>query len=159
MSDDARFEDGGEEPLHLKAMDGEDLQIISSLIQDAIFPAAEMRWTAKDRRFAILLNRFRWEDAEAAKRRGRDFERVQAVLLLEDVISVQSQGVERSDADTILSLMSIGFEPGDDGMGRVELIFAGDGVIALEVEALEVTLKDVTRPYVAPSKHEPGHGE
>ena len=29
----------------------------------------------------------------------------------------------------------------------------------LEVEALEVTLKDVTRPYVAPSKKRPVHPE
>ncbi len=31
------------------------------------------------------------------------------------------------------------------------LTLAGDGAIALEVEALDVTLKDVTRPYIAPS--------
>ena len=31
------------------------------------------------------------------------------------------------------------------------LTLAGDGAVALEVEALEVTLHDVTRPYRAPS--------
>jgi hypothetical protein len=39
----------------------------------------------------------------------------------------------------------------------VILTLAGDGALALEVEALEVTLKDVTRPYAAPSGHAPGH--
>jgi len=44
-------------------------------------------------------------------------------------------------------------------MGRVELTLAGDGVIAVDVEALELLLRDVTRPYVAPSGKVPGHPE
>jgi hypothetical protein len=39
----------------------------------------------------------------------------------------------------------------------VILTLAGDGAIRLSVEALDVTLKDVTRPYVAPSGKLPGH--
>jgi hypothetical protein len=31
--------------------------------------------------------------------------------------------------------------------------------VAVEVEALEVTLRDVTRPYVAPSGQVPHHSE
>ena len=34
---------------------------------------------------------------------------------------------------------------------------AGDGAIGLDVETLDVTLKDVTRPYVAPSRKIPDH--
>ncbi|KKM80919.1 hypothetical protein LCGC14_1335040 [marine sediment metagenome] len=41
--------------------------------------------------------------------------------------------------------------------GRVILTLAGDGAIALDVEALEVTLRDVTRPYIAPSGKAPQH--
>ena len=157
MSEDARFEDGKEEPLRLKALDGEDLAIIAALAQDAVVPATEMRWDRKARRFAILLNRFRWEDADKAQKRQRDFERVQSVLAIEDVLKVQSQGVDRSEPDTVYSLLSIGFTPATDGMGRIEITLAGDGAIALEVEALEVVLRDVTRPYVAPSGKAPAH--
>ena len=32
-------------------------------------------------------------------------------------------------------------------------------LIRLSVEAIELTLKDVTRPYVAPSKKAPSHPE
>jgi hypothetical protein len=39
----------------------------------------------------------------------------------------------------------------------VILTLAGDGAIRLRVEALGVTLKDVTRPYLAPSKSVPNH--
>ncbi len=156
MVEDARFEDAREAPLHLKALDAEDLQVISALVQDAVFPVTEMTWDQAGRRFALLLNRFRWEDARAATRR-RDYERVQSVLIIEDVLKVSTQGMKQADKDVILSLLSMSFELGEDGMGRVELTLAGDGAIALEVEALEVTLKDVTRPYVAPSRAQPSH--
>ncbi len=155
---DARFEDGGEEALRLLAYDAEDLQVLSTLTQDAVFPGSEMKWEPVKRRFSLLLNRFRWEDAAAAKARGRAPERVQAVLSVSDVLKVQSQGVTRGE-DAILSLLSIGFVPGEDGTGTVELTLAGDGAIRLEVETLDVTLQDVTRPYLAPSRHIPEHPE
>ncbi len=154
MTDDARFEDGREAPLNLGALDQEDLKVISALVQDAVFPASEMAWRARDRRFALLLNRFRWED------RGRDRhgpERVQSLLVIENVLKVASQGVPRGDADTILSLLAIDWEPGEAPGGVLELQLAGDGAIRLEVEALEVALRDVTRPYRAPSRKAPTH--
>ena len=157
MTEDARFEDGKEGPLRLKAMDAEDLAVVAALVQDAIFPAGEMRGDRKARRFAILLNRFRWEDAENAQNRRRDYERVQAILAFEDVMRVQSQGVDKSDPDMVFSLLSISFLPTEDGAGRVEMTLAGDGVIGLDVEALEVVLRDVTRPYAAPSGKAPSH--
>jgi len=154
MTQDAKFEDGGEAPLNLGALDAEDLQIISSLTQDAVFPASEMRWMKREGRFALLLNRMRWED-EGATRHAP--ERVQSVLLFNSVQSVASQGVPKGDADTVLSLLNVAFEQTDAPSGHVTLTLAGDGAIRLTVEALDVTLKDVTRPYVAPSKKRPHH--
>ncbi|NDW53644.1 DUF2948 family protein [Aliiroseovarius sp. PrR006] len=154
---DARFEDGGENALKLVALDAADLEVVSALAQDAVFPASEISWNPAQRRFALLINRFRWEDKKAAEARGRPVERVQSVLSVSDVLKVQSQGVQKGDKDMILSLLSLSFTPGNDGMGRIELVLAGDGAIALEVEALDVTLQDVTRPYIAPSKHTPKH--
>ncbi|MEO0989835.1 MAG: DUF2948 family protein [Pseudomonadota bacterium] len=157
MTDDARFEDGGEVPLRLAAADAEDLQVISSLVQDAVFPVSEVAWRAKERRFAVLVNRFRWEDEPRAKQRGRSYERVQSVLVIEDVRKVSSQGIDRRDDDLILSLLSLTFSESEDGTGRLEILLAGDGGFALEVECLNVTLTDVTRPYLAPSGKLPRH--
>ncbi|MFP5479559.1 MAG: DUF2948 family protein [Alphaproteobacteria bacterium] len=154
---DARFQDGGEEPLRLVAQDAEDLKVLSSLVQDAVLPVTELKYDAKRRRFAILLNRFRWEDRVEAERVGRAYERVRSVLVVEDVRKVQSQGFDRADKDLVLSLLSMSFEPGEDGTGRLTLVLAGDGAIALDVEALEVRLDDVTRPYRAPSGKVPRH--
>ncbi len=154
MTDDARFEDGTESPLNLGALDPADLEVVSSLVQDAVFPITEMSWRPSQRRFALLLNRFRWEDG-ARDRHGA--ERVQSMLIVDEVLRVSSQGIDRGDADTILSLMSVTFEPGEDGTGDLILTLAGDGAVRLSVEALGVTLRDVTRPYRAPSGQVPDH--
>jgi len=156
---DASFHDGREAPLNLGAQDDADLQVISTLAQDAIFPVTEMSWRSSERRFALLVNRFRWEDRETAEARSRDYERVQSLLVVDNVLGVSSQGVDRKDKDLILSLLSVSFEAAEDGAGHVLLTLAGDGALRLSVEALEVSLRDVTRPYRAPSRHVPDHGE
>ncbi len=154
MSDDATFEEGRETPLDLGAFDPDDLAVISALAQDSVFPATEMRWEPRRHRFALLINRFRWEDS-GRERHGP--ERAQAVLVAENVLGVASQGIDRRDADTVLSLLSVTFEPGEEGAGHLILTLAGDGAIRLAIEALEVRLKDVTRPYRAPSGKVPRH--
>lgn len=155
---DARFEDGGEAPLWLGAADAEDLKVIAALAQDAVFPITDMTWVRPRREFALLLNRFRWEDREAAERSGRPVERVRSMLLVRDVLGVRTQGIDRHEGDNVLSLLDIAFEPGPDGTGRLLLTLAGDGALALEVESLDLTLRDVTRPYIAPSGQTPDHG-
>ena len=154
MTQDARFEDGREAPLNLGALDAEDLKVISSLCQDAVFPASEMKWQRGQARFAILLNRVRWED-EGNTRHAP--ERVQSVLMFESVKGVASQGVPKGDSDTILSLLTIAFEETEAPSGHILLNLAGDGALRLSVEAIEVTLKDVTKPYAAPSGKLPKH--
>ena len=156
---DARFEDADENPLRLIAQDVEGLSVLSTLLQDAVFPITEMTYAPKRRRFALLLNRFRWEDRDAAEQARRGYERVQSLLVLEDVQSVRTTGIDRKDAETVLSLLEVRFVTGDDGTGRVEFILAGDGAIALQVEALDANLRDVSRPYLAPSGRVPTHGE
>ncbi|SFA96416.1 Protein of unknown function [Poseidonocella pacifica] len=151
MSDDARFEDGFGGPLNVGAVDPDDIKVISALVQDAVFPVTEIRWLRSDRKFALLLNRFRWELGGGAP------ERVQSLLVVSDVLNVESQGVDRSQRETVLSLLSIGFEPVADGGGHIVFLLAGDGALRVEVEAVDLRLKDVTRPYVAPSGRAPSH--
>ncbi|WP_136637259.1 DUF2948 family protein [Pseudooceanicola onchidii] len=152
---DAKFEDGREAPLNLGAEDAEDLAVLSALAQDAVFGTPDMKWEKGARRFSILLNRFRWEDG-GADRHGP--ERVRSVLTLETVQSVASQGVDRSDPDLVLSLLSLTFEPDEEAPGgAVLLTLAGDGAIRIRVEAPQARLRDVTRPYGAVSGHRPTH--
>lgn len=153
---DARFEDGDEAPLRLIARDAAGLTVLAALVQDSVLPASEMTFSRPRRRFALMLNRFRWEDEAAGRSASRPYERVKSLLVIEEVQAVRTQGIGR-DADTVLSLLDISFDGPDDGAGRLTLTFAGDGALELTVEALDLTLRDVSQPYVAPSGKAPQH--
>jgi hypothetical protein len=157
MTEDARFEDGAERPLRLRAETPDDLAVIAALVQDAVAQTSEIAWARRHHRFALLINRFRWEDADAAAREGRPFERVQALLSIDGVMKARANGVDPRDRDLVLALLSLAFEPDADGAGTLHLVLAGDGEIALDVECLDVTLADVSRPYLARAHAAPKH--
>ena len=156
MTQDARFQDADDAPLRLMAQDARDLQVLAALVQDAVFPITEMTFAKRQHRFALLLNRFRWEDSPAAKSQGRPFERVRSLLVFETVLGVRSQNLDRGEKDAVLSLLSLGFAPNDQG-GVVEITLSGGGAVSLQVEALEATLTDVSRPHIANSGQAPAH--
>ncbi len=157
MTKDARFEDGAEAALALRAETPDDLTVLSALVQDAVLPITEIRWDRRARRLSLLINRFRWEDRAAAERGRRGYERVQSLLSVSDVTGVASQGIDRTDRETVLSILSLAWEPLSGGAGRIVVTLAGDGALAATVECLGVDLRDVTRPYLAPSRRAPGH--
>ena len=157
MTHDAGFNDALDRPLNLGAQDAEDLQVISSLTQDAVLTVDDLRWNRAERELVLLLKRFRWEDVELAKQQGRDPERVKSLLVIQNATGLASQGIDRKQADVVLSLMSLEFSGAEDGVGDLILTFSGDGALKVQVDGLDVALRDVTRPYVAPSKHIPNH--
>ncbi len=60
-------------PLKLVALDDEDLDVISSHLQDAIVTVGEMAYQPSRKRFAAVLNRFNWEKAgEDENRKERE---------------------------------------------------------------------------------------
>lgn len=156
---DAKFQDGGEGALLLIAQNAEDVAVISALVQDAVLSINDLRYDRPRRRFALLINRFRWEDKTEAERQNRAYERVRSVLTIEDATAVRSMGIDRNDKEAVLSILSIQWEEAAEGAGRLTLILAGDGAIALEVEALELRLEDVTKPYYANARKAPIHPE
>lgn len=159
MNRDAKFEEGGEGAIALRAETKDDLPVIAALVQDAVLPITEIAWEAKSRRLALLINRFRWEDKEQAEAEKRPYERVRSLLVISDVTHVASMGIDRSDRDVVLSILDVTFEEAEDGAGRVTLTLAGDGALAADVECLDVDLRDVERPYRAPSGKVPHHPE
>ena len=154
---DATFEDGGEQPIRLKAETPDDLPVISALLQDGVAQTSEVSWLRRHRRFAILINRFRWEVREESTTQGRPFERVQSMLVINSALGVTATGVDPTDKELVMSLLALEFEPDEDGAGQLKLILSGDGEIAISVECLDVTLSDVSRPYVARAEKAPQH--
>ena len=157
MSEDARFEDGEEKALNIGAFDKSDLEIISSLLQDSILPASEIQWLPSSNKLAFLVNRFRWEDKEMELSQDKKGERVQSLLMISHVKSVSSSGFSPKQKDKVLSILSISFDGDDGGFGNVLIILSGYGGIRVGVDVLEINLRDVTMPYIAPSGRFPWH--
>ena len=156
---DASFHDADQGPLMLRAEAPEDVAVLSMLVQDAVLTGADVTFDRKRRQLAMLINRFRWEDVEDAQREGRPFERVRALLVVSDITGIRSDGIDRGDDDEVLSLLSLIWTPGADGTGQLQLDFAGDGTIQVDAECISIDLRDVTRPYLAPSGHMPTHDD
>jgi len=128
------------EPLKLIALDEEDLAVVSSLLQDAVMRVADMTYLPKQKRFAAALNRFEWE--KPAKERSEDYHRRRTALRFDRVFNAKLKNL-KPKSGRVLSLLSVGFTAKDAPGGVITLTFSGDASIQLEVECIEVELKDL----------------
>ncbi|MCY3880062.1 MAG: DUF2948 family protein [Rhodobacteraceae bacterium] len=153
---DALFEDASPTPLRLRACDGEDLKVIATLVQDAIFTRQEIQWHRKRREFSLLLSRMKWETQPDSADGCPD--RVRSVLRIADVLELNLDELSADDVPEVFSVLDIAFTPGADGTGKLTAVLAGDFDITLRVECIEITLTDVELPYRAASGKLPDHG-
>ena len=77
--------------LKLLALDTEDLEVISTHVQDAVVRVSDMGYARRDRRFALLMNRFDWESGKGRRDKGL---RKRAALHFDAVQSVVSNGFD-----------------------------------------------------------------
>jgi len=138
------------ERLKLRAMDADDLAVISAILQDAVIPNDEMAYLPEERRFALVANRFRWEDVESNSVPGRIYERVHCGLVIDEVRAVKKRGFERGAPDRILSLLAI-----EAREGAIELVFAAGAAIRIEVDRILCHIEDIAEPY--PTRLRPSH--
>ncbi|MEO1251457.1 MAG: DUF2948 family protein [Pseudomonadota bacterium] len=140
-------------PLRLMAGDREDLEVISACLQDAIAKLGDFAYIAEERRFAFVTNRFLWECVGG--RQTGPFARVRAGVHFDDVISAQFQHLRVDAKDAVVEILSLRFEPGEDGAGALLIDFAGGGAIRLEVESINAYLSDISEPWRTRSR--PNH--
>lgn len=140
-------------PLRLLAEEPDDLEVISAAVQDAVVKAENLNYEKRIHRFSMELNRYRWEEGVQKRRDGA---RVRSLLAFDGVLGVRTRAITKTDPDLILSLLQVTFTPDEEPPGgTITLLFAGDGEIALKVEALDVTLLD--SDYVWTTRHTPSH--
>jgi hypothetical protein len=139
--------------LKLIALDAEDLAIISANLQDAVMKVGDLAFLPREKRFAVVANRFDWVDAigsEAAT--DKQYARRRTALRFERVLSAQVQGIDLTNKAAVTSLLAISFEPADLPAGQVILQFADGGAIRLNVECIEAELRDLGAVWQAKSK-------
>ena len=132
--------------LRLSAEDAADLEVISAFLQDAVMRVGDLAYLPNARRFAMVLNRFRWEGETATGKRAsarHTHERVRSGLHFDNVLKAQAKGIRRDRPDGVLNLLAIRFEEKNAPSGIVVLTFSGGGELRLEVEALDAHLSDL----------------
>jgi hypothetical protein len=154
-------------PIRLMAKDAGDLAVIASCLQDALVPLSEMQYLQDENRFVMLLNRFSWEsttlsDQMQAKGRpvdasfadaARGNERVNSGLCIDHVKAIRTRNIDRAKPGKFLSLLTLGLE----GPNKLNLLFAGDGAMQLEIESLSLFLQDFGEAW--PTQWRPDHAE
>ena len=143
--------------LKLIALDADDLAVLSAHLQDAILKVGDMAFLPKDRRFAIVCNRFDWRSAPATPRGDATPTRKRAGLRIERIVKAQVQGIDLAKRDAVLSLLAVQFVPAIEPAGVLTLTFAGQGAIRLEVECIEASLTDLGPAWAATAA--PHHGD
>ena len=136
--------------LKLIALDREGLGVISAHIQDTCVKRVDMTWLPRQRRFVVAGMRYDWVGAKSGPE-----ERVSSVLRFDRVLKVSHLGLNEKDPDAVLNLLAVTFEKTDPPAGVIFLAFADGGLVRLDVECVEVELRDMN--HRVPAQACPGH--
>jgi hypothetical protein len=128
------------DPLKLVALDRDDVDVISTHLQDAVLKVADVRWQPADKRLVVGVNRFDWE---AAHDDLPEYRRRRAALRFDRVLSLKCRNIDPANPNTVLNLLAVEFTEQDPPGGVVTLLFSGGAALRLEVECLEAELADL----------------
>ena len=126
--------------LKLIAKTDEDLRVISAHLQDSIVKTSDIANLKKNKIFLMQLNRFMWEDVE----RGvfRKNKRIRTILKFDNVLKVHSKNINQSKKGKFLDFLTIETNQMTDNNYEMKIVFAGDSIIKIISEVIEVTLDD-----------------
>ncbi len=139
--------------LKLIAKTEKDLRVVSAHLQDSIVNLADIANLKKNKIFLMQLNRFMWEDVE--KGVFRKNKRIRTVLKFENVLHVVSKNINQLKKDKFLDFLAIETNITPDNNYEMKIIFAGDSIIRIISEAIEVTLDDQGEAW--DTKNKPKH--
>jgi hypothetical protein len=128
------------DPLKLVVLDEEDLEVVSTHLQDAVVKVSDVLWRPQEKRLVVALNRFDWEGAQTA---NPEYRRRRSALRFERVLSCKCREVNPAGKDAVLNLLAVEFSEIEAPSGAVTLTFSGGAALRLEVECLEAELADL----------------
>jgi len=139
--------------LKLIAKTEEDLRVVSAYLQDSIASISDIANLKQNKIFLMQLNRFMWEDVE--KGVFRKNKRIRAILKFENVLEVYSKNINQFKKDKFLDFLAIETSSMPDKNYLMKIIFAGDSIIKIISEVIEVTLDDQGEAW--DTKNKPKH--
>ena len=131
------------ELLKLVALDRDDIEVVSTHLQDAVVSVGDVIWRPDEKRLVIGLARFDWESLNSPQ-----YQRRRTALRFDRVSSVKCRNVNCKDKKAMLNLLAVEFDETDPPAGAVTLTFSGGAALRLEVECLECELVDLGPVWV-----------
>src|ERR1700688_1033290 len=116
--------------LKFVVLDEEDLEGVSTPLQDAVVKVSDVLWRQEEKRLVVALNRFDWESAQTGK---PEYRRRRAALRFERVLSCKGRDVNPAGKDAVLNLLAVEFAETDAPSGTVTITFLGGAALRLEV--------------------------
>jgi hypothetical protein len=138
--------------LKLSALDADDLSVISAAVQDALVAVRDCAYFKDERRFVLLLNRFRWEADPTV---DSPYWRTHSALVFNEVTAVRHHNIPAHEPDRMLELLAVSLDGQGEADRSATLRFAADRAIRLEIARLACHLGDVGEPWPTPWK--PAH--
>jgi Protein of unknown function (DUF2948) len=129
------------QPVKFVALDRDDLEVVSTHLQDALVKVSDVMWRPHEKRLIVALSRFDWLAAECCS--NPELRRCRSALRFERVNSCKCRSVNPVARDAVLNLLAVEFAETDAPGGVVTLFFSGGGALRLEVECLEAELVDL----------------
>ena len=139
--------------LKLSGKNQEDLKVISAYLQDSILVIKDAVFLKQNRTFVMIVNRFMWEDAE--KGVFRQNKRIRCAVKFDEVIKVESKNINQKNKNKPLECLAIKCSPTFHETYKIRIFFAGDSIITIISEVIEVALHDLGIPWNV--KHIPIH--
>lgn len=147
------------EKLKLRCEDADDVVVLSSLLQDALVPMAELAWLPAEKCFVLVASRFIWSECvdvtlPVGEAGIECYSRQNFGVTIDGVTAVKSRGIDIADKSRILELLAVSAEAEKDA-AAIELVFAGGAGIRIECERIAVHGQDVGDPW--PTMRRPHH--
>ena len=94
------------EPVKFVALDRDDLEVVSTHLQDAVVKVADVIWRPQEKRLVVALNRFDWLAADGTR---PELRRCRSALRFERVNCCKCRNVDPAGKDAVLNLLAVEF--------------------------------------------------
>ena len=132
--------------ISLRCRQLEDLEVVSSLLQDALVGNADLRFEKSKNSFLFVANRFCWESATKISK-DKNYYRVLSGVNIQNVTSVKHQNLtqyKESNPALFYNLLTIEY---DSDRNEVTLVFSKKVSVRLTISKLDIFLRDIAEPY------------
>ena len=146
--------------LRLRAVSIEDVEVLSTLLQDAIIPGEDMTFDRPGRRFVMVANRFCWDRPAVAgvttDSGAPVYERQLCGVQVHGIDQVRTAGMPTARRGALFNLLAISATTTLDG-ANVEMLFSGGVSLRLDADSLLILAEDLEEGRPTPNL--PSHSD